>query len=76
MSIQLWIGIFGIVAISSMIAFAYFFIKDSRLSATIGRKGTTLLVDCGLLFVSLLSIIAGVLLYMNWQEQLKYFLNR
>ena len=76
MTIQLWIGLFGIVALVSMSAFAYFFIKDSRLSAKVGRKGTTLLVDCGLLFISLLSIIAGVLLYMNWQEQLNYFLNR
>lgn len=76
MTIQLWIGLFGGIAIVSLIAFLYFFMKDSRMGMKNGRKGTVLLVDCGLLFVSLLSVTAGILLYMNWQEQLAFFLNR
>lgn len=76
MTIQIWIGIFGIIAILSLIAFLYFFMKDSRLRLAAGKKGTTLLVDCGLLFVAIVSVAAAIMLYLNWQEQLNYFLNR
>lgn len=76
MTIQLWLGVFGIIAVLSMIAFLYFFMKDSRLRLKAAKKGTTLLVDCGLLFVALVSIAAAIMLYLNWQEQLNYFLNR
>ena len=76
MSIKLWIGIFITIAVLSVIAFLYFFMKDSKLRLQVEKKGTVLLVDCALLFTSFLSVAAGVLLYMNWQEQLNYFLNR
>lgn len=76
MTIQLWIGLFGIITILSLIAFLYFFMKDSRLRLATGKKGLTLLVDCGLLFVTIMSVAATIMLYLNWQEQLNYFLNR
>ena len=53
--------------------FSLFLLKDSRLRVDNGKKSTELLVDCGLMFISLLSIVASVLLYLNWQEQLQYF---
>lgn len=76
MSIQVWLGVFGAIALASLIAFLNFFMKDSRLRLVTKKKGTVLLVDCGLLFVTLVSTAAGILLYLNWQEQLNYFLNR
>lgn len=76
MTIQLWIIVFGAIAVLSVIAFLYFFMQDSKLRIKAEKKGTVLLVDCGLLFISFLSIAAAILLYMNWQDQLNYFLNR
>ncbi len=73
--IQVWIVYLCFLAASFFIAFIYFFLKDSRLRVDNGKKSTELLVDCGLMFISLLSIVASVLLYLNWQEQLQYFLN-
>ena len=72
--IQVWIGYLCFLAASSFIGFL-FLLKDSRLRVDNGKKSTELLVDCGLMFISLLSIVASVLLYLNWQEQLQYFLN-
>lgn len=76
MTIQLWIIVFCAIAVLSVIAFLYFFMQDSKLRIKTEKKGTVLLVDCGLLFISFLSIAAAILLYMNWQDQLNYFLNR
>lgn len=76
MSIQLWIGVFIGITLLALGLFLYFFMKDSRLRLEAGKKGTVLLVDCGLLFLAIVSAVAGVLLYLNWQEQLNYFLNR
>ena len=76
MTIQFWIGIFGVIALVSLGSFLYFFMKDSRLRVSAEKRSTVLLVDCGLLFLTIVSALAGILLYMNWQEQLNYFLNR
>ncbi|MBO0451824.1 hypothetical protein [Candidatus Enterococcus murrayae] len=76
MSIQVWIGLSGGLGILSLGSFLYFFMKDSRLRLVIGKKSTTLLLDCGLLFISIAALVAAVLLYLDWQEQLAYFLNR
>ncbi|WP_368757018.1 hypothetical protein [Enterococcus avium] len=76
MTIQLWIGFLGIIGLLSLISFLYFFMKDSRLRVIVEKKSTVLLVDCGLLFITLVSIAAAIMLYLNWQEQLNYFMNR
>lgn len=76
MTIQVWIGIFGAISLISLGSFLYFFMKDSRLRVIVEKRSTVLLVDCGLLFLTIVSAVAGVMLYLNWQEQLNYFLNR
>lgn len=74
MTIPMWLGVFGFLAIAGLISFLLFFIKDSRLRMEYGKKSTVLLVDCGLLFIMLLAIGAAIFLYLDWQAQLNYFL--
>lgn len=74
MTIPIWLGIFGAIALVSLISFLLFFTKDSRLRIELEEKPLVLLVDCGLLCVALLAITAAVVLYLNWQEQLNYFI--
>lgn len=74
MTIPIYLGIFGGIAVVSFICFLLFFIKDSRLRVDSGKKPMVLLVDCGLLCLSLLAIAAAIILYLNWQEQLNYFI--
>ena len=74
MTIPMWLGIFGFLAIAGLISFLLFFIKDSRLRIEHSKKSTVLLVDCGLLFIMLLAIGAAIFLYLDWQAQLNYFL--
>lgn len=74
MTIPIWLGIFGGIAVISLIAFLLFFIKDSRLRVEQKAKSIVLLVDCGLLFISILAVVAAIMLYLNWQEQLNYFI--
>ena len=75
MTIPMWLGVFAAIAVISLISFLILFIKDSRLRVENGQKSTVLLVDFGLFFVTLLAIAAAIFLYLNWQEQLNYFLN-
>lgn len=74
MTIPIWLGIFGVIALVGLISFLIFFIKDSRLRIEYDKKSMVLLVDCGLLFVMLLAITAAIFLYLDWQSQLNYFL--
>ena len=74
MTIPMWLGIFGFLAIAGLVSFLILFIKDSRLRMEYEKKSTVLLVDCGLLFVMLLAIAAAIFLYLDWQAQLNYFL--
>lgn len=74
MSIPMWLGVFGAIAVIGLISFLLFFIKDSRLRMEYGKKSTVLLVDCGLLFIMLVAIAAAIFLYLDWQAQLNYFL--
>lgn len=74
MTITMWLIVFGILAAVSLISFLHFFIKDSRLRAETGAKATILLVDSGLLFITFASVGAAVMLYLDWQEQINYFL--
>ncbi|MBO0452680.1 MULTISPECIES: hypothetical protein [Enterococcus] len=74
MTIPMWLGVFGAIALIGLISFLLFFIKDSRLRIEHGKKSMVLLVDCGLLFVMLLAIAAAIFLYLDWQTQLNYFL--
>lgn len=74
MTIPIWLGIFGGIAIVSLITFLLFFIKDSRLRVEQQVKSTVLLADCGLLIITILAIVAAIILYLNWQEQLNYFI--
>ncbi|MBO1307126.1 hypothetical protein JZO70_13195 [Enterococcus sp. 669A] len=74
MTIPMWLGVFGFLAIAGLVSFLLFFIKDSRLRLQYEKKSTVLLVDCGLLFVMLLAIAAAIFLYLDWQAQLNYFL--
>lgn len=73
MTIPMWLGVFGFLAISGLVSFLILFIKDSRLRMEYEKKSTVLLVDCGLLFVMLLAIAAAIFLYLDWQAQLNYF---
>lgn len=75
MTIPVWLGVFAVIAVVSLISFLILFIKDSRLRVENGQKSTVLLVDFGLFFVTLLAIAAAIFLYLNWQEQINYFLN-
>ncbi|MEO1769019.1 MULTISPECIES: hypothetical protein [Enterococcus] len=75
MTIPMWLGVFGFLAIAGLVSFLIFFIKDSRLRMEYEKKSTILLVDCGLLFVMLLAIGAVIFLYLDWQAQLNYFLS-
>lgn len=75
MTIPMWLGVFVGIAVISLISFLIIFIKDSRLRIEQGYKSNVLLVDFGLFFVTLLAIAAAIFLYLNWQEQLNYFLN-
>ena len=75
MSIPMWLGIFGFLAIAGLVSFLIFFIKDSRLRMEYEKKSMVLLVDCGLLFVMLLAVGAAIFLYLDWQAQLNYFLS-
>ncbi|EOH90794.1 hypothetical protein [Enterococcus pallens] len=75
MTIPMWLGIFGFLAIAGLVSFLIFFIKDSRLRMEYEKKSTVLLVDCGLLFVMLLAVGAAIFLYLDWQAQLNYFLS-
>lgn len=74
MTIPMWLGVFGAIAASGLIGFLLFFIKDSRLRVSHKKASTVLLVDCGLLFIMLLAIGAAIVLYLDWQAQLNYFL--
>ena len=74
MTIPVWLGIFGAIALGGLISFLLFFIKDSRLRMEHGKKSTVLLVDCGLLVILLVAIAAAIFLYLDWQAQLNYFL--
>lgn len=76
MTISMWLGLFGIVALISLISFLMFLIKDSRLRVEKGLKQIVLLPNFGLLFLMLISIGAAIFLYLDWQEQINYFLNR
>ncbi|MGX2946396.1 hypothetical protein [Enterococcus alishanensis] len=75
MTISIWIAIFGGLGMVSLISFMFFFIKDSRLRVEQQKNPLTLLVDGGLLCVALLAVIAAVLLYLNWQDQLNQFIS-
>lgn len=75
MTIPMWLGVFAAIAVISLVSFLMFFVKDSRLRIQQEQKPTVLLVDFGLFFVTLLAITAAIFLYLNWQEQLNYFLN-
>ena len=75
MTIPMWLGVFAFLAIAGLVSFLIFFIKDSRLRIEYQKKSTVLLVDCGLLFVMLLAVAAAIFLYLDWQEQLNYFLS-
>ncbi len=75
MTIPMWLGVFGFLAIAGLVSFLIFFIKDSRLRMEYEKKSTVLLVDCGLLFVMLLAVGAAIFLYLDWQAQLNYFLS-
>lgn len=75
MTIPMWLGVFGLLAIVGLVSFLIFFVKDSRLRLEVEKKSTVLLVDCGLLFIMLLAIAAAIFLYLNWQAQLNYFLS-
>ncbi|MBV7392274.1 hypothetical protein [Enterococcus alishanensis] len=75
MTISIWIAIFGGLGMVSLISFMFFFIKDSRLRVEQQKNPLALLVDGGLLCVALLAVIAAVLLYLNWQEQLNQFIS-
>lgn len=75
MTIPMWLGVFGFLAIVGLVSFLIFFVKDSRLRLEVEKKSTVLLVDCGLLFIMLLAIAAAIFLYLNWQAQLNYFLS-
>ncbi|MBO0413117.1 hypothetical protein JZO81_18845 [Enterococcus hulanensis] len=74
MTIPMWLGVFGAIAVIGLISFLLFFIKDSRLRMEYKKKSTVLLVDCGLLFIMLVAIAAAIFLYLDWQAQLNYFL--
>ena len=74
MTIPMWLGVFGTIAVIGLISFLLFFIKDSRLRMEYQKKSTVLLVDCGLLFIMLVAIAAAIFLYLDWQAQLNYFL--
>ncbi|MBX8935315.1 hypothetical protein P7D85_02920 [Enterococcus hulanensis] len=74
MTIPMWLGVFGAIAVIGLISFLLFFIKDSRLRMEYQKKSTVLLVDCGLLFIMLVAIAAAIFLYLDWQAQLNYFL--
>ena len=75
MSIPMWLGVFGFLAIAGLVSFLLFFIKDSRLRLEVEKKSSVLLVDCGLLFMMLLAVAAAIFLYLDWQAQLNYFLS-
>lgn len=75
MTIPMWLGVFGFLAIAGLVSFLIFFIKDSRLRLEVEKKSSVLLVDCGLLFVMLLAVAAAIFLYLDWQAQLNYFLS-
>ena len=75
MTIQIWLGVFGFLAIAGLVSFLILFIKDSRLRLEVEQKSSVLLVDCGLLFIALAAIAAAIFLYLDWQSQLTYFLN-
>lgn len=75
MTIPMWLGVFAFLAIAGLVSFLIFFIKDSRLRIEYQKKSTVLLVDCGLLFVMLLAVAAAIFLYLDWQDQLNYFLS-
>ena len=75
MTILMWLGVFGFLAIAGLVSFLIFFIKDSRLRLEVEKKSSVLLVDCGLLFVMLLAVAAAIFLYLDWQAQLNYFLS-
>ncbi|MBO0459895.1 hypothetical protein JZO77_24510 [Enterococcus hulanensis] len=74
MTIPMWLGVFGAIAVIGLISFLLFFIKDSRLRMEYQKKSTVLLIDCGLLFIMLVAIAAAIFLYLDWQAQLNYFL--
>lgn len=74
MTIPMWLGVFGAIAVIGLISFLLFFIKDSRLRMEYQKKSTVLLVDCGLLFIMLVAIAAAIFLCLDWQAQLNYFL--
>lgn len=74
MTVPVWLGVFGLIALIGLISFLFFFIKDSRIRIEYDRKATVLLVNCGLLFIMLLAITAAIFLYLDWQTQLNYFL--
>lgn len=75
MTIPMWLGVFAFLAIAGLVSFLIFFIKDSRLRIEYQKKSTVLLVDCGLLFVMILAVAAAIFLYLDWQDQLNYFLS-
>ena len=73
MSIMMWLTALCVIGLASLIGFLLFFIKDSRLRIDHKKKSSVLLVDCGLLFIMLLSIGAAGFLYADWQAQLSFF---
>lgn len=75
MTIPIWLGVFAFLTIAGLASFLIFFIKDSRLRIEYQKKSTVLLVDCGLLFVMILAVAAAIFLYLDWQDQLNYFLS-
>lgn len=75
-TITIWLIILGIVSVISLGAFLFFFIKDSQLRMKYKKKPSVLLADGGLLLITLISGVAAILLYLNWQEQLNYFLSK
>ena len=75
MTVPVWLGVFGVIAVFGLLTFLMFFIRDSRLRIECGKKPIVLLVDSGLLFIMLLAITPAIFLYLDWQSQLNYFLS-
>lgn len=74
MTMQVWLILFCGIAVISLICFLLFFTKDSRLRVERKLESRVLLLDCGLLCISLMAIGAAIMLYLNWQEQLNQFI--
>lgn len=69
----MWLGLFGLSAFIIFGSFLFFLMKDHQLQVKYQPK-FIIISKFGLLLLMVIALGAAVFLYIDWQEQLRYFL--